>query len=265
MERFTIDQKRLERACRDAGERQTGDVCGNGCDGIGTMREKLLHAALKNYFSGEEDLPEQKVGRHVVDLLGPDGATEIQTGSLFPLKKKIGALLDEVPVTVVCPVMRRKTLCWIDPLTAEVSPGRKSPKKGAAWSLLPELLYLAPWIGREDFTVVIFLYDGVEYRLKNGWGKDGKRGSERFERHPERAVDLIVLQSRYDCGALLPENCPPKFSSAEFAKRTGFGGRKCWAALKFLCEVGVLEKNDDARPQTYTVTNKEFLVDKDKG
>ena len=128
MKRFSIDQKRLERARQDAGERQSED---GGAD-IGTLREKLLHATLKNYFSGEDDLPEQKVGRYVVDLLGPNGATEIQTGSLLPLKRKIGALLESMPVTVVCPVMREKMLYWIDPESAEVSPGRKSPKKGDA-------------------------------------------------------------------------------------------------------------------------------------
>ena len=256
MERFSIDRERFARALQDAEERQSED------GGIGTLREKLLHATLKNYFSGEGDLPEQKIGRYVADLYGPEGVTEIQTGSTAPLRKKIGTLLQSAPVTVVCPVMRKKELFWIDPATAEVTPGRKSPKKGAFSDLLPEMLYLSEWIGREDFTVVVFLYDGQEYRLKNGWSKDGKKGAERYERRPTEPVDLLVLKSLYDCGALLPENCPPTFTAAEFSKRTRFRGRKNWAALKFLTEAGILSRDDTVRPQTYEVVYKEFLTKK---
>ena len=256
MERFTIDRARLERALQDAAERQSEGA------GIGTLREKLLHATLKNYFSGEDDLPEQKVGRYVADLLGPDGVTEIQTGSLYPLKKKIGALIGKMPVTVVCPVMRQKELFWIDPITAEVFPGRKSPKKGAPSDLLPEMLYLLDWIGKENFTVVVFLYDGQEYRLKNGRGTDGKKGGERYERRPTEPVDLFILQSRYDCSALLPEGCPPSFTASEFSKRTRFRGRKTWAALKFLTEAGVVTRDDTVRPQIYRVAREEFLIKK---
>ena len=76
-----IDKERFARALRDAGERQA--------EGIGMLGEKLLHAALKNYFSGENDLQEQKVGRYVADIYGPEGIIEIQTGGFYPLQKKI--------------------------------------------------------------------------------------------------------------------------------------------------------------------------------
>ena len=141
-------------------------------------------------------------------------------------------------------------------------PGRKSPKKGAFCDLLPEMLYLLPWIGREDFTVVVFLYDGQEYKLKNGRGRDGKTGAARYERRPTEAVDLLVLKNFYDCGALLPANCPPTFTAAEFSKLTRFRGRKNWAALKFLTEAGLLVRDDTVRPQTYKVVYEEFLMKK---
>ena len=50
---------------------------------------------------------------------------------------------------------------------------------------------------------MLFLYDGAEYKCKDGWGKDGKRGAHRQERVPEKAVEMLLVENSGDCRALL--------------------------------------------------------------
>ena len=137
MRRLEVDKERFACALKDAAERQP--------EGIGMLREKLLHATLKNYFLEDGALPEQKVGKYIVDLLGKNGIMEIQTGSCAPLRPKLQALLPLYPVTVVCPIFRKRTVFWIDPQSGALSGGRKSPKTGKYSDILPELIYLAPF------------------------------------------------------------------------------------------------------------------------
>ena len=90
MRRLEVDKERFACALKDAAERQP--------EGIGMLREKLLHATLKKYFLEDGALPEQKVGKYIVDLLGKNGIMEIQTGSCAPLRPKLQALLPLYPI-----------------------------------------------------------------------------------------------------------------------------------------------------------------------
>ena len=240
---LTIDEKKFTQALTAAQTRVSR--------GVGTLDEKLLHAALKNYFAPPER-QEVKVGRQIVDAVGEETLYEIQTCGCHPLAKKLPSLLREHRVTVVCPIMRRKTLFWIDAQSGETSPGRKSPKTGGYPDILPELIYLSPFANDENFTLALFLYDGEEYRL-TGAGANAKRRSRRVERKPTAPVGLTVLESGRDFRFLLPENCPDSFSSGEFSRLIRRRGRQLWAALKALTEQGVIDKEKNGRTVVYTV------------
>ncbi|MBP3320763.1 MAG: hypothetical protein J6M12_00265 [Clostridia bacterium] len=228
--------------------------------GIGTQNEKLLHAALKDYFAIEGAVAEYEVEGFVADLFAEGELVEIQTGNFSYLRKKLPALLEKYPVTVVCPLMRSKTLFWIDPQTGELSGGRKSPKKEKYCHLLGQIYPLMDLIGQEGLRLVVFLYDGEEYKRADGWSKDGKKGSHRVERIPTEPVEFLVLSSPYDLGALLPENCPERFSAADFSKFASLRGRKLSGGLKLLLKAGVLSREKQGRSYLYTVNRKEFIV-----
>ena len=228
-------------------------------EGIGTQKEKLLHATLKNYFAGEEGEQEVPVLGYVADVLGKDGIVEIQTGSFSKIKEKLSVLTDQYPVTLVCPLMRQKTVFWLDPRDGSVSGGRRSPKKGALCHLLCELLPLWELVGKEHFRIVIFYYDGQEYRLADGWSRDGKKGSHRVERVPCSPVDLYELCTIEDYHLLLPEKCPAVFTAKAFSKFSGLRGRKCSAALKMLLELGIVTRTLEGRQYVYSVSDTSYL------
>ena len=247
-----VDEARFAKALQRAKGRDK--------KGIGTQNEKLVHATLKNYFFEDGAVMEAPVCGFVADLLLEKEIVEIQTSSFSYLKKKLPVLLDEgYDVTVVCPLMRQKILYWIDPQSGQLSGGRKSPKKGQPCHLLHDFFYLSDFIEHPHFRIVIFLYDGEEYKLADGWSRDGKRGAHRRERVPTAPVDLIVVDGSYDLAALLPENCPSVFTSKEFSRISSLKGLRLGAALKFLLHMGVLAREKKNKCYEYTVIRKEFV------
>ena len=249
MRAISIDREVFARAAENRAP--------NGGTGIGTLGEKTLHACLKRYFAHPEGAFEVPVGRYVADVLKKDEVIEIQTGGCAVLAPKLRALLKEYRVTLVLPVMRQKRLCWIDPETGEATKSRKSPKVGQIGDVLPELLYLDEFLDHPRFTLLIFLYDGCEYRLRDGWGTEGKRGAHRAERIPERPVGLWALDASADLGALLPEGLSERFTAREFSKRARFQGIRLWAALKLLVAHKILTRKKEGRSYLYSVLEGE--------
>ena len=114
--------------------------------GIGTLAEKRLHAAIKRYVCPNEDFHEVGVAgtRYVSDVRIGDEIYEIQTGSFYPMKKKIAYYLEKTDcsVTVVHPIPAVRWMSWVEPDTMDISPRRKVAGKKAI-DLLPELYCLS--------------------------------------------------------------------------------------------------------------------------
>ncbi len=155
--------------------------------GIGTLGERSLHAVLKYWIEPDERRHEVKLPCGLVaDIYDGERVVEIQTGSLYQLRGKLDRLLPFTPVTIVVPVVRKKTLVWLDPETGEATPPRRSPRVGGFWDRLPDLYWLLPYFSDPGLVVRLVELDLVESRARDGWGRDGKRGSHRVERVPSR-------------------------------------------------------------------------------
>ncbi len=214
--------------------------------GIGTLGEKTLHAVLKTYFDPDPAHHEINVGPYVADIWGNNGFVEIQTSGLYRLREKLEFLLRQAPVTVVYPIPSVKWLIWLEE-DGRASPRRKSPKQASAWELLPELYGLRGVLNREGLRFCALLLEMEEYRLKNGWSDDGKRGSTRFERLPVRLIDEVWLNSPKDYSTLIPSSLNAPFTVKEFAKATRLSSRKAAAAVSVLYTVGTLERTGKVR------------------
>lgn len=210
--------------------------------GIGTLSERTLHSTLKFWLQPNEQYHEVTVDGLVADVFDGERVTEVQTVGLYPLKKKLGRLLAHYPVTVVVPLPHRKWVSWIDPETGERSEWHRSPKKGKPWDAFPELFWLCDF-WREPLahplTVRLLLVDMEEYRLKDGWGNEGKRGSHRADRRPLAVAEEYVLGGFRDVLALLPP-LPEEFTAATLQRALGRRGKTLWRATRFLEESGAL-------------------------
>lgn len=237
---YPLDQNRLQHAllcCSQAGS-----------GGIGTLREKSLHAVLKYYFQPDDSYHEVKWGRYVVDAVTPTGIIEIQTAGLAAIKPKLQALLQEKnvsashPVTVIHPVMHRKLLRFVDPQTGEVTPSRCSPKRGSYYDAYYEMLSLQELFDHPHFRLCLLLYDGEELRSLTGWSADRKRGAKRVNRLPTALLECLPITSQSDCQALLPPDLPAPFTRKNFIRQTKLRApRVIWAGLKLLTLAGVIQ------------------------
>lgn len=234
-----MDEARFLSACREVME--DGRRAGIGTkrsEGIGTLGEKTLHAALKRYFQPEERFREVAVGRYVADIMGPEGILEIQTAGFGRLREKLGFFLEHYPVTLVYPVAGLK---WLVSMSAEgeLSKRRKSPKAGGAWELLIELYSIREYLGAPGLRFCVPVLEVEEYRLKDG---RGRRGYTRFERMPVRLMDEAWVRGPEDYHLLMPPGLPGEFTAKEFRACGHFSNMQGSLALSTAREMGAAEQ-----------------------
>lgn len=219
--------------------------------GIGTLGERTLHAALKYCYEPDARFHEIPMQGFVADIARADGVTEIQTGSFYPLRKKLPALLEKGPVTVVHPLAAQKRVIWVDPETGELSAPRKSPRPDRPSDVLPELFWLLEWLHEPGLHIELPLLVIDEYKLKDGFGAEGKRHATRYERIPTGWLGSVTLWEPDDYTALLPPGLPAVFTAAEFAKAVRLRGRRASAAMKVLSGHGIIARTGERRGRAY--------------
>ena len=186
--------------------------------GIGTLSEKTVHAVLKHYYAPDEEMHEIPIEHYVADIYTGMEIIEIQTRAMNRMRKKLEVFLPLYPVTIVYPIPRQKWLFWIDEETGEVSQKRKSPKKGNVYQAFIELYKIRPFLAHPNLRLRLDLIDMEEYRLLNGWSRDKKKGSERYDRIPIAFEEEISMNDIRDYMQLIPYELPEQFTVKEFAK-----------------------------------------------
>ena len=253
---------------------------------IGTLREKRLHAAIKLYLCPDETCHERPVAdmlaaadsldgqgttvakrRMVADILADGRIFEVQTGGFFPLKEKIAWYLTHTPchITVVHPIPAVRYLSWINPEDGSIISRRKSPKRGRVKDVAKELYWLSEFIGDPRFTLRLLLIELEEYRMADGWSRDGKRGSNRYERFPTALLGDVTLSTPADYAAyFLPaalsspdaDGVCPVFTAADYAKLTGIRGKATYSTIHLLERLGLIAETEErvGRSRAYAPT-----------
>ena len=236
---------------------------------IGTLREKRLHAAIKHYLCEDATCHERPVPdflatqesdgrsrRVVADVLTDGEILEVQTGGFHPLRDKLAYYLTHTPyrVTVVHPIPAVHYLSWIDPADGGIISRRRSPKRGRVRDVARELYWLSEHVGNPRFAIRLLLLELEEYRIADGWSRDGKRGSNRYERFPIALLGDVTLATNDDYAAyFLPASIrvrvddqghPLPFTAAEYAKASGIRGRATYSMLRLLSKLGLIEETD---------------------
>jgi hypothetical protein len=190
---------------------------------IGTLREKPLHASLKQWCRQHGDRLEVPVDGFVIDLVRDDLLIEIQTGGFSSMKRKVTSLLENGHrMRIVYPVPIDKWIVKIDD-DGTILPKRRSPKHGEVTDVFAELVSFPDLVVAGDLEIEVVLINEEEYRRRtptrswrrNGWSID--------ERRLVDVVDSILIGSTQDLAALLPDGLPDPFTTADLAsglKRT---------------------------------------------
>lgn len=248
----------FERICRDETVSSQNIYLG----GVGTLGEKRMHRVIKRAIADEEfheirvadalaadGIGDGRIGKKTVaDVLRGGEIFEVQTGSFRPLKAKLEWLFENTPyeITVVHPICADRSLVWIDPASGEVSQPHKARKQENARSIADSLYFIKDFVtdpARQcRFRLVLLLLDVLEYRNRDGWSRDGKRGSSKYERIPLGLEGVEILRTAEDYARVfLPEGLT-EFTAKEYAKRTGIKGLATYSALHFLEELGLISE-----------------------
>ena len=226
--------------------------------GIGTLSEKTVHAILKNYYEPDEDRQEIPIENYVADIYSDGEIIEIQTRQFNKLRDKLQTFLSLYPVTVVYPIPREKWLIWVDEESGELSKKRKSPAKGNPYVAFIELYKIKMFLKDPNLRLRFVLIDMEEYRLLNGWSKDKKKGSTRYDRIPTQLVEEVEINCPEDYMQFVPYELENDFTTKDFAKAAHIPVNLAQTVLNILFFVGTVERvGKQGRAYLYRVAEKD--------
>lgn len=201
------DRGRFEKALEKAKESL------NKRSGIGTLNEKCIHAALKNYFSNDYD-QEAKIGSFYADIVTENGIFEIQTRNFNKLNKKLEVMLSVCHVTVVYPYEKRTRVITASDTNGEVLREGGFRTNNSLTEFFLELYRIKSFLTDPNLSICIAELDveRVNY-VSEKTGKRRKRGA--YTKTPLSLRREIYLEKPEDYFALLPEELPKEFTVKE--------------------------------------------------
>lgn len=243
-----MNKEAFYRACEEVKKLEQGSY------GFGSLGEKTLHAVLKFYLEPNSDLWEVGVGRYIADIANQDGIIEIQTRDFNRLRSKLEFYLETRKVTIVHPIPGVKWLCWVDPDTGEITKKRKSPKAAGVYDAFKELYKIKNFLKHPNLHIKLIMLEMTEYRLLNGWSKDGKKGSTRQERIPEDILEEFNIESAEDYGKMIPSQLTGHFTVTDYAKAAKITENRARTALNVLLYMGAVTRvGKDGRKYLYSI------------
>lgn len=211
-------------------------------NGIGTLSEKTVHAVLKNYYAPDEDMHEIPLESCVADIYTGVEIVEIQTRSFNRMRTKLDRFLPLYPVTVVYPIPYVKRLFWIDEESGEISGGRRSPVKGNPYMAFSELYKIKMYLKDPNLHIRLVFLNMEEYKLLNGWSRDKKKGSSRFDRLPVSIEKEIEFTCPQDYLQLIPYELQEPFTVTEFARQVHIRKELAGIVVHILYYMEVIER-----------------------
>lgn len=208
--------------------------------GFGTLQEKTVHAVMKLYYEPNMDYHEIPMEGYIADIYTGDRIIEIQNGNFNRLRPKLAAFLPLYPVTVVLPIPHNKWIIWMDEESGELSKRNKSPVTGNAYYAFPELYKIKQYLGHPNLSFAFPLIDMDEYRLLNGWSKNRKKGSSRYDRMPLALFDEVLIERVEDFMQFVPFELEESFTVKEFAQAAGIHRDLASVALPLLMHMGIV-------------------------
>ena len=185
---------------------------------IGTLGERSLHSALKDWYAVPGDRLEAEVDGFHIDILRHKRLIEIQTSNFSSQRKKLKTLTEKHHVRLVFPIAKEK---WIVRLSADGVKRlgrRKSPKKGHLFHLFEELVSIPGLIRNENFSLEVLLIQEEEVRRDDGQGSWRRKGWSVADHRLLGVVSRHVFENPSDFLAFIPRDLSDPFSTHELAK-----------------------------------------------
>ncbi len=185
--------------------------------------ETSLHRQLKLHYAAGSDQLEVAFEGYRIDAIRGKELIEIQHGSLAAIRDKIAKLLIKHRVTVVKPIVARKTLVKLDKRDGEVVGRRLSPKRGQLLNLFDEMVYFTRVFPHKRLTLEVALVEVEELRYP-GHGRRRRHRENDFQVEDQLLVSILEthrFKTLRDLRRLLPRSLESTFHTGQLAKSLG--------------------------------------------
>jgi hypothetical protein len=184
---------------------------------IGTLGEKSLHSALKDWYAQSGDQLEAEVDGFHVDIARGEFLIEIQTTNFSSLRRKLSSLVKKHRLRLVHPIAQEK---WIVHLAADGKTRigrRKSPKKGNIFHLFEELVSIPNLIKNRKFSLEVLLVEEEEIRCDDGQGSWRRKGLSIVDHRLIAVVGRHIFERPSDFVGIIPGDLSEPFSTKHLA------------------------------------------------
>ena len=229
-------------------------------NGIGTLQESSLHAALKAWYAKPGDQFEVRVDGAIIDIVRGKLLIEIQTRNFTGIKRKLTRLTEHHRVRLIYPIAQEKWIVKLDDTMQAQLSRRKSPKHGRVEQVFMEMVAIAPLVARRNFSLeVIFIHEEEVWSMarRNHRRPSWRRGGwTRHDRRLLEVIDRLVFKSPADYRALLPASLGATFTNRDLAAALHVPVRHAQRITYCLRHIGVIEARGRlGRAVVYVVTN----------
>ena len=221
--------------------------------GIGTLREKPLHASLKRWYARAGDRIEVAVDGYVVDLVRGDLLLEIQTRGFSGMRPKVAALLaGGHRVRLIHPIAVDRWIVKVDADGAILS-RRRSPRHGIPADLVSELVSFPDLLAHPCLEVELLMTVEEEWRRHDPGRSWRRHGWTIVERRLLDVLGSTALTHPGDLASLLPAAIPEAFTTADLAaalarpRRTAQLMAYCLRKLGLIHAVGIRGRSPEYR------------------
>ena len=208
---------------------------------IGTLRERSLHAAVKDWYARPGDHSEASVDGYIIDLIRGDLLIEIQTRGFAPLKRKLERLTLQHSVRLVHPIGHEKWIVRVEADGETLIGRRKSPKRGRPEDVFDHLVSFPELVNRDTFVLEVLMIQEEEVRCHDGKGTWRHREWRRTDRRLLEVVDKRRLDAPEDFRAFLPDDLARPFVNRDLMQAADLPLRLAGKLTYCLRKMGVLE------------------------
>ena len=190
--------------------------------GIGELKERSLHAAVKKWYAVPTDRLEARVGSYVADIERDGILVEIQTRSFGAIRRKLRDLLVANRVRLVHPVAKRKWIVRVSKKGKELS-RRRSPKEGKPADIFTELVSIPDLARHPNFSLDVLMTEEEELRCDDGRGSWRRGGVSVVDHRLVSVINRVELHGPEDYARFLPAGLPSPFTNRDLAAAAGVG------------------------------------------
>lgn len=184
---------------------------------IGELNERSLHRALKARYAVAGTVTEQAIDGFVADVMLGGRIIEIQTGSFWPMKKKLPRLLERHSVTLVHPIAQDRYIVKMPTGSDIPATRRKSPKHGSVFDVFSPLSSIPALLAHPNLTLEIVMTIEEDVRVVNEGRGRWRRPWVSVDRRLVDVVATHAFASMAELFAMVECGLPERFTANDIA------------------------------------------------